>query len=267
MKVAETVQNKRRGRPRRASPEQLLRYEGLWVETLCGLRDGLYGAETDTVGSSGMFMKSNQQGREKIDIVVPGETMRSLHQPKFMTTPDEVQGWRKQTRKEHRGFTQKRLTGKVRYTISIPAERHLWEALKRAQTAAQVRRIVSQSKEWLRPRLEFPDGGYMEYWPFRRALYARAGEFCKSKLDRRYPRRDKRESGDYRRIEYLARVLAGLTLGLSPSTGVERLRKLIHARRCDCWRCTSKIRPRYRRTLAQLLSSNTTDVASMNVAT
>jgi hypothetical protein len=256
MKMVKATQSKTRGRPSAASSEQLLRYEWLWIETLCGLRDGVYGAEGETAGSSGMLMKSDEKGREKIDIIVPGEAPRTLLQPKFTTTPEELRDWHNRTGKERSAFTQARLTGRVKHSVLIPAERHLWNALKRAQTAAQVRRIVSQSKEWLRPRLEFPDGSYMEQWPFRRALYTRAAEFCKSKIARRYPRRDKRESGDYRRIEYLARVLAGLTLGISPSTAVERLRKMKHAEQCRCWRCTCKIRPRYQRTLAQFLGSN-----------
>ena len=104
---------------------------------------------------------------------------------------------------------------------AIPSESRLWEALKRADTATQVRRIYSQSKIWLKPRLEFPNGRFIEYWPFRRILYKRAEAFCRAKLDPRYPGRDQRKSGDYRRVEYLARVMAGLTVRLG-ETGSAR---------------------------------------------
>jgi hypothetical protein len=136
----------------------------------------------------------------------------------------------------------------------IASERPLWDALKRAETASQVRKICTRSKIWLNPRIEFPDGGFAEYWPWRRVLYRDAEKFCQAKLDLRYPRLDKRESGDYRRIEFLSRVMAGLTMRLAPSTAVETLRKMKHPQHCSCWRCYLEIAPRYRRSLAHLLT-------------
>jgi hypothetical protein len=88
-----------------------------------------------------------------------------------------------------------------------------------------------------------------------KALYDHAAEFCRAKLDPRYPERDKRDSGDYRRSEYLARALAGLSLlkPISTSYSVELLRKLKHLESCECWRCQYRIAPRFPRTLAQYL--------------
>jgi hypothetical protein len=253
------------GRPRIASDEQLLGYEWLWIETLWGLRDGAF-VEVN-VGKSGMFMTSNKNGRETMTVVVPGEPRRVLRQPKLVSVTNTTDGWRKRKREEEMNFKRARLAARAKAATVILPERDLWEALKRAKSAKQVRRICDCSKFWLKARLEFPDGSYVEQWPHRRMIDRYAGDFCKSKLDRRYPRRDKRESGDYRRIEYLARVLAGLTLGLSPSTAVERLRKMKHAKRCLCWRCASKIGPRYRQTLAEFLGSNAPKIESAQSAT
>jgi len=203
-----------------------------------------------------MFIKRSGQGLEQLYIEGVGKNPHVIRQPKFGTTPDEIRQWRTRVQNEQDQFERAVLNPvPVRVRVAaIPSERQLWEALKRASTAAQARRICSRSKIWLKPRMEFPNGGFAEWWWFRRILYQRAREFCFAKLDPRYPRRDQRESGDYRRIEYLARVMAGLTVGLAPSTAVELLRKMKHLRRCDCWRCLSGIGPRYHRSLVQFLA-------------
>lgn len=138
---------------------------------------------------------------------------------------------------------------------AIPDERDLWEALKRARTASQIRRIYKRSKIWLIHRKDLPNGSYWDWsWsPIPKALYDHAAEFCRAKLDPRYPDRDERESGDYRRIEYLARAMAGLSLPkpISTSYSVELLRRLKHTDTCACWRCECKIAPRFPCSLAR----------------
>jgi hypothetical protein len=140
---------------------------------------------------------------------------------------------------------------------AIRDEHDLWESLKRARTASQVRRIYTRSKIWLIHRFDFPSGGYIDWsWsPFPKALYEHAEEFCRAKLDPRYPDRDKRPSGDYLRIEYLARAMAGLSLRkpISPSYSVDLLRKLKHPDECNCWRCQDKIGARFQCSLARFL--------------
>jgi hypothetical protein len=93
------------------------------------------------------------------------------------------------------------------------------------------------------------------FLPYPKALHEHAESFCRAKLDSRYPGRDERRSGDYRRIEYLARVMAGLSLPkpISPSYSIELLRKMKHSDECSCWRCELNIAPRYRCSLAQFL--------------
>jgi len=256
MKLRQSPEKKRPGRRRLSDAELLLRYEGLWVDTFRGLRDGNPEIETEIPGGTGMFIRRSGQGPEQLYIEAAGENPRVIRQPKFSTTPDEIRRWQSRVQKEQDQFERATLDlVPVRIKVAaIPSEHRLWEALKRASTAAQVRRIYTRSKTWLKPRLEFPNGGFMEYWPFRRVLYRDAAKFCRAKLDPRYPERDQRKSGDYRRIEYLARVMAGLTLRLAPSTGVERLRKMKHTERCMCWRCLMQIAPRYPITLARCLS-------------
>jgi hypothetical protein len=256
MKVPQSAEKKHFGRPRRSDANLLLAFEALWVETLRGLRDGSPEVETTTLAGTGMFIKRSGEGPEQLYIERAGEKTRVIRQPKFDTTPDEKRRWRSRVQEEQVQFEQATLhPAPVRVRVpAIPSERRLWEALKRAKTSTQVRRIYSRSKVWLKPRLEFPDGGFIEHWPFRRVLYREAERFCRSKLDPRYPSRDQRKSGDYRRVEYLARVMAGLTVRLAPTTAVEMLRKMKHQKHCHCWRCLRRIAPRYRRSLAHLLA-------------
>jgi len=124
---------------------------------------------------------------------------------------------------------------------AIRGESHLFHALVGATTAPQVRRICKRSKFWLKFRMDWPGGSFFEdFTACPRLLYDQAEEFCLAKLDPRYPARDKRPSGDDRRIEYFARVMAGLSMlpkAYKPSYAVEVLRKIKHKNGCQCWRC------------------------------
>ena len=241
------------GRPRKASVQELLPFEGLWVDTFRGLRDG----NPDVVALSlprRRLMEVSGQGQEALHLLSTEKKPRTIRRPKFSTTPDEKRQWKSRVSDERERFERDRFAIDRTTVPAIPSERSLWNALKRAKTASQVRRICSRSKIWLKPRLEFRDGSFMEYWPWRRVLYRDAEKFCQAKRDQRYPERDKRKSGDYRRLEFLARVMAGLTVGRAPSTAVEMLRKAKHPGDCACWRCEAQIAPRYNRTLAKFLS-------------
>jgi hypothetical protein len=242
----------RPGRPTKASDSELLRHEFLWVDTFRGLRDGEPEFEADRPDGTGIFVKHSGQGPGRLYIRKAGRRPRVIREPKFGSTPDEKRRWHSLVAKEEKEFEAIDIT-RVRVSAK-PPERGLWESLKRAKTATEVRRICSRSRIWLKPRLDFPDGSFIEYWYFRRVLHRDAEAFCRAKLDPRYPGRDQRPSGDYRRVEYLARVMAGLTLRLAPSTAVEKLRKMRHPIECGCWRCLRKIAPRYRKSLARLLT-------------
>jgi len=232
----------------------LLDFEGLWVDTFRGLRDGNPQVRSETIAGASVYVRRRPPGPEQLYVSAAGEKPRVIRQSKFDTTPDENRQWRNQVEAEENQFENNKIIPHKIIVRAIPSERVLWEALKKAETPAQVRRICTRSKIWLKPRIEFPDGSFLEYWPFRRILYRDAEKFCRAKLDARYPRRDQRKSGDYRRVEYLSRVMAGLTIRIAPSTAVEVLRKLTHLEECQCWRCSMGIGIRFKTSLSGFLA-------------
>jgi hypothetical protein len=199
-------------------------------------------------------------GRQKLSIVFPGEKPHEIQQPRLIESPEDMQKWQEKVEAVEQKVTRIAMGDEPRVAKirAIPHERHIWETLKRARTATEVRRAYSSSKIWLKSRQEFLGGGYHDWsWsPFPKALYEHADKFCLAKQDPRYPKRDKRLSGDFRRMEFLGRVMAGLSLSrpIPPSSSVEVLRKMKHSFDCVCWRCRAEIAPRYPRTLVQFLS-------------
>jgi hypothetical protein len=96
-------------------------------------------------------------------------------------------------------------------------EPEVWTALVQAKSADKVREACRQSKRWLNPA-----------WrgrAFVQILAEKAQQFVRAKKDPYYPRRD---SGDAKRVVFFARALAGIECGISPSTAVDRLRKMRH---------------------------------------
>jgi len=263
------------GRPVRLDESLLLEWEGVWIILFCCLRDGARERVVETRGSSGVFIKAHyegeshfedlgdemreQKGRETIYTMVPGQRANVVRQPKIIELETKAD-WENKARSTQERFERLMMgDDPIRHVVpAIPSERPIWEALKRARTASAVRRAYSRSKIWLVSRRDFPSGGYQDWsWsPLPRALYREAEEFCQAKLDPRYPARDTRPYGDYRRIEYLGRVMAGLSVPnpISPSYSVDVLRKIKHLDGCKCWRCLSNIRPRFRRSLVSFLS-------------
>jgi hypothetical protein len=240
------------------------------------MRNGTPATRTERRGSSGIFIKASYDketifdssegatreigGRESVFTFIPGEKPNEIVQPKFIESADEKLGWENKVRSVDEAF-QRIVMGDETVVETIPgwpAERRIWEALKRARTGTQLRRAYSRSKIWLKSRQEFPGGGFHDWsWhPYPRALFVHADAFCKAKLDPRYPARDNRPSGDYRRIEYLGRVMAGLSIdgAISPSYSVEILRKMKHSQTCMCWRCRAKVAPRFSRSLREFLA-------------
>src|SRR5205814_7421389 len=167
--------------------EELLRYEGLWVDTFRGLRDGNPEGETEIAAVPSMFIKRSGAGQEQLYIEGFGKPPRVIRQQKFSTTPDELRTWRSRVQKEHDQFEEAMLNpAPVRIKVAaIPSESRLWAALKRAETATQVRRIYSQSKIWLKPRLEFPKGRIFEDWPFPRHDYKSKETILHAKINPR----------------------------------------------------------------------------------
>jgi hypothetical protein len=268
--VVQRVDNGERAGRKIADAGELLIQEEAWVITFVGLRDGAPEQEWEVPGGYGsaMLIKSRREnGRRRLQVFRPGKTANSspsvtvdVSLSKYATAPSDIHDWHERVEQEERDFDEL-ATGKkaekVKYPAK-PAERHLFDALLRAETAAQVRRICRRSEFWLKYRWEFGSGHFFEApSACPRVLYERAEDFCQGKLDPRYPVLDKRASGDYRRIEHLARVMAGSSLvkPISPSYAVDVLRKMKHLRKCTCWRCTLGIAPRQRRSLVQFLIS------------
>lgn len=115
--------------------------------------------------------------------------------------------------------------------------RGIWDDLVRASTYAAVRKACEQ---WSK----LSDVRASVLIPFPEHVCANAGQFLSMKRNARFPRSN---YGDDARMDYLARGMAGVLVGVSPMTAIERLRNLEHAsggplwkagdRRCGCWRC------------------------------
>lgn len=97
------------------------------------------------------------------------------------------------------------------------AEPEVWKALVKATTTDEVREACQQSKRWLNP--EWGGRAFVQILP------EKAEHFVRSKKDPYYPRR---LSGDAKRVTFFARVMAGIECGISPSTTVDRFRKMPH---------------------------------------
>jgi hypothetical protein len=275
IKIVEASKKKLVGRPQLVDLIRLIEFEGIWVEQLYCLKHGQQEIKTHSYGASGMIVRAHgdretyydassgtareQKGRESIITQIAGEAPKMIRQPRIIESDDHRKNWDERA-KSIEEMTQRILMGsepRKGIVRAKPDEKHLWDALKKAKTGAQVRKIVKSSRIWLIWRIEFPKGGFMDWgWTgVPKALFDHADQFCKAKLDPRYPGRDKRELADYWRMEYMARVLAGFSLvkPISPSYSVEILRKIKHPEDCSCWRCTLEISPRFPRTLAQHL--------------
>ena len=115
--------------------------------------------------------------------------------------------------------------------------REIWDDLIRAKTHAATRKACEQ---WSK----LADVRASGLIPFPEHIHANAEQFLSMKRHIRFP---KSNYGDDARMDYLARGMAGVLVGVSPMTAIERLRNLKHApggplwnageRRCGCWRC------------------------------
>ena len=123
------------------------------------------------------------------------------------------------------------------------AGHRVWDALWRARTLPTLAEACKQwigfhrDARWEPDRM--PDVGTNVY-PTK--ILDHAQQFIAMKRDRRFP---KSEQADSSRIDYLARGMAGLEIGISPLTAIERLRNVVHGpggpfwsgEHCRCWRC------------------------------
>lgn len=192
------------------------------------MRNGLPEVEIESPGGescANLLKGTDEQGNRILRVWHQGKDQN--YDVGLATEPGEIHRWAKNAEREEMEFNEI-ATFKIALKIrqpAIPAERRLFDALLEADDGAVVRRICRRSNHWLKYRWDFPHGHFWESpWPCPRALYERAYKFCQAKMDPRYPARDERESGDVRRIKYLARVMAGLSLPqpISPSYAVRK---------------------------------------------
>jgi hypothetical protein len=273
--MSQPIEKRGRGRPTKLDLGSLLDWECVWINLFACLRDGAPQQIVPRRSSSGVFIKASydeekhfvddgegireEGGRVTIFTQIPGEKSEVAKQPKIIDSPETMMSWNNKAQRIEADF-QKRMMGDVpetEITPAIPGEPQIWEVLKKARTTAQVRAAYNSSKIWLKHRWEFPSGGYVDqsWHPCPYGLFRWGDKFCRAKLDPRYPARDKRTSGDYQRIEFLGRAMAGFSMPrpLSASYSVTLLRKLKHLDECWCWRCRSEIAPRFPRTLVTFL--------------
>lgn len=209
------LKNRGKPKPPPKNIEELLSYESFWYFCLHGLRDGK-GEGKSITHQPILLVHSHADSRDNETLTIwQGNEVsysKTLHKE---LAQDDI--WKEKWDKlKHDAESREAIT----QVPPTPDERPLWECLKRARTAAEVRRAYSRSKHWLLKnedcRKEFRDSagnlkGFQFFPPPTYPLYDHAEEFCKAKLDPRYPRGDSVRSDDTR-IEYLARVLAGLSL-------------------------------------------------------
>ncbi len=207
--MSQSIEKRPRGRPSSLDLTRLLEGEIAWIGLFCRLRDGSPETIEYRYGSSGIFVKTMGDqdqmyvdlggetrevgGREQLTASFPREKPLTLRQPKIIESAEQMKSWRDKAQAFEDEFNRVTMGNKPQEYLSpaVPHERHIWEALKRARTATQVRRAYSRSKIWLVSRMDFPGGGFQDWsWaPMPRGLYRSAAGFCRAKLDPRYPAR------------------------------------------------------------------------------
>jgi len=159
-----------------------------------------------------------------------GETVDLKHVP----TDVEIDFAKRDLKEEIYWIERSSIPQKIHAQIQ---RREIWDNLVRARSYAAVRKACEQ---WSK----LSDVRASGLIPYPEHVGANAGQFLTMKRNSRFPRSS---YGDDSRIDYLARGMAGVLVGVSPMTAIERLRNLKHALGgplwntgescCGCWRC------------------------------
>src|ERR1700730_7394197 len=104
----------------------------------------------------------------------------------------------------------------IRTGLDFKDERGLWVRLLQASTPEEVRAVCDESPYWLNPKR----GSILFY----DLLSRNAKSFLAAKRDRRWPKSD-RPTNQGRQIRFLARSMAGITVGISIRTAQDLLAK------------------------------------------
>jgi len=102
----------------------------------------------------------------------------------------------------------------IRINLDFQDENALWERLLQATTPEEVRAVCDESPFWLNPKR-----GATE---FHRVLSENPESLLAAKLDPRWPRSN-RPTSQGRRIRFLARSMAGITMGIRIRTAQDLL--------------------------------------------
>jgi hypothetical protein len=144
---------------------------------------------------------------------------------------------------------------KPKETPALAERRKIWETLVQGRTYA----VIEQAcEEWK----HLADVRRQGVSCFADHVLANAEEFLRMKHGRRGRRFPRSASADDSRLEYLARGMAGVMVGVSPMTAIERLRNMKHEtggplwdeaeKRCRCWRHDLEASHRYWETLKRI---------------
>src|ERR1700723_2192580 len=116
------------GRPRKVALQDLLSFEGLWVDTFRGLRDGNPDIVALKPPPSGVLMEVKDEGKEALHLLSTDKKPRTIRKPKFSTSPDEKRQWKFRVKDERERFERDRSAVDRMAVPAIPSERSLWNA-------------------------------------------------------------------------------------------------------------------------------------------
>lgn len=225
------------GRTRLTRVERLLVEEAFWRARFFGLRDGLAEVVSVPHRRSGTTIEGHTDTENELTIVIPGTKTRSGGRSAGEVA--ESQAWASAKNEEYEKF-HRIISGeeKTRDSINVyPPEPHLWDALKRAGTPAQVRRICRLSRFWLTWDMKFPNGHIENPSLKIKVLYDDAEQLIEAK-NYRYPESN-RPTSDDKKIIHFSRAMAGRSLAkaISSASAIDLLRRVKHGRRCECPVC------------------------------
>ena len=143
------------------------------------------------------------------------------------------------------------IRAKKRKRKAVYPRRDLWEALVKLRSLKGIAGVCNRWRRWLAnvPRQEnfliqpSEDFSAPEY------LKQHAKQFLEAKRAKRFPRR--RTSADDARLTFLAGAMAGIAVGVSPATAVDRLGRIKHDPNSNehaayCWRCQAESARKFR---------------------
>lgn len=120
----------------------------------------------------------------------------------------------------------------IRVDLDFRDENGLWERLLKATSPEEVKAVCDESPYWLNPKR----GAILFY----RVLSENAKNFLAAKQNRRYPRSD-RPTTRGRRIRFLARSMAGISMGIGVRTAQDLLKttdktklEAVYRPMCEC---------------------------------